>query len=99
MGVFWSHTLSLSEGNEMSQATTTQKAVNPAPMSWADGLVVSNPAILGGEPCFVGTRVPVATVIAYLEAGHSEHEIKEDYPSLPPRALDITRSWLAESAK
>lgn len=82
----------------MSHATTTPKALCPEGAPWAEGLVVSNSAILGGEPCFAGTRVPVATVIAYLEAGHSEDEIREDYPSLPPRALDVARMWLAESA-
>ena len=29
-------------------------------------LIVSNPDLLGGEPCFRGTRVPVATLFDNL---------------------------------
>jgi hypothetical protein len=41
--------------------------------SWSDtGLqyvIVSDAGILGGTPCFRGTRVPVDSLIDYLEAG------------------------------
>jgi uncharacterized protein (DUF433 family) len=35
----------------------------------ADGLVVSNPDILGGTPVFRGTRLPVQTLFDYLSDG------------------------------
>ena len=35
----------------------------------ADGLVVSNPGILGGTPVFRGTRLPVKTLFDYLADG------------------------------
>ena len=35
----------------------------------ADGLVVSNPGILGGTPVFRGTRLPVKTLFDYLGDG------------------------------
>ncbi len=35
----------------------------------ADGLVVSNPRILGGTPVFGGTRLPVQTLFDYLAEG------------------------------
>jgi uncharacterized protein (DUF433 family) len=35
----------------------------------ADGLVVSNPGILGGTPVFRGTRLPVQTLFDYLSDG------------------------------
>jgi uncharacterized protein (DUF433 family) len=37
----------------------------------ADGLIVSNPAILGGSPVFRGTRLPVQTLFDYLAEGLS----------------------------
>ena len=37
----------------------------------AGGLVVSNPAILGGTPVFRGTRLPVQTLFDYLGDGLS----------------------------
>ena len=38
-------------------------------------VVVSDPEILGGTPCFRGTRVPVDSLIDYLEAGDSLDEL------------------------
>ena len=57
--------------------------------------VVSNPAILGGEPCVNGTRVPAATILAYLAAGHSPTDIFRDYPSLPADAIETVKAWAA----
>ena len=37
----------------------------------AQGLVVSNPGILGGTPVFRGTRMPVQTLFDYLADGLS----------------------------
>ena len=37
----------------------------------ADGLVVSNPGVLGGVPVFKGTRLPVQTLFDYLADGLS----------------------------
>jgi len=47
----------------MSIATTLKTA--------ADGLVISNPGILGGSPVFSGTRLPVQTMFDYLSDGLS----------------------------
>ncbi len=38
-------------------------------------LIVSNPDLLGGEPCFRGTRVPVATLFDNLADGVGLEEI------------------------
>jgi uncharacterized protein (DUF433 family) len=45
-------------------------------------VVQSNPEILGGEPVFVGTRVPVRNLIDYLERGNSLDEFLMDFPSV-----------------
>jgi uncharacterized protein (DUF433 family) len=45
-------------------------------------LVHCDPDILGGTPVFVGTRVPVRTLLDYLEAGDSLNEFLEDFPSV-----------------
>lgn len=39
-----------------------------------ESVVVSDPEIMGGTPCFAGTRVPVDSLIDYLEAGDSLDE-------------------------
>jgi len=38
--------------------------------------------ILGGTPVFRGTRVPVRTLVDYLEAGQRLDEFLEDFPSV-----------------
>ncbi len=38
--------------------------------------------ILGGTPVFRGTRVPVQTLIDYLEGGDSLDEFLEDFPTV-----------------
>ncbi len=45
--------------------------------------VVSQDAdILGGEPVFAGTRVPVKSLFDHLEAGDSIEEFLEGFPSV-----------------
>ncbi len=41
-----------------------------------------DPEIMHGEPCFVGTRVPIQNLIDYLEGGDSIDEFLEDFPSV-----------------
>ncbi len=41
-----------------------------------------DPEILGGQPVFKGTRVPVETLFDHLEAGISLNEFLEDFPTV-----------------
>jgi uncharacterized protein (DUF433 family) len=45
------------------------------------GIVVDH-RIMGGVPCFAGTRVPVATIIGLLGQGLSIDDVLGQYPSL-----------------
>lgn len=45
-------------------------------------VVHSAPDILGGTPVFVGTRVPMKTLLDYLEAGDSLNEFLDHFPSV-----------------
>ncbi len=42
----------------------------------------SDENILGGTPVFAGTRVPVQTLIEYLQAGDSLEDFLEDFLSV-----------------
>jgi len=42
----------------------------------------TDPKILGGEPVFVGTRVPIQSLFDHLEAGESIGEFLEGFPSV-----------------
>ena len=53
------------------------------PVALSDGSVVhSDSEILGGTPVFVGTRVPVQTLVDYLEGGYSVDEFLDNFPSV-----------------
>lgn len=46
-------------------------------------LVVScDPEVMGGTPVFSGTRVPIQTLLDYLEAGDSIDEFLAGFPSV-----------------
>lgn len=44
--------------------------------------IISSPDILGGEPVFKGTRIPLEHIAGLFRRGISEAEIREDYPPL-----------------
>ena len=52
----------------------------------SESAIVSDPEILGGTPCFRGTRVPVDSLIDYLEAGDSLDEFLDNFPSISREA-------------
>jgi uncharacterized protein (DUF433 family) len=45
-------------------------------------LIVSAPDLMGGEPCFRGTRVPVAALFDNLADGVGLEETLAEWPSL-----------------
>ena len=50
--------------------------------SLPDPLITSSPDRLGGTPVFAGTRVPVQSLIDYLEAGDSLAVFLDQFPSV-----------------
>ena len=46
------------------------------------GIIHSDPGIMGGTPVFVGTRVPLQNLIDALEGGESIDEFLEGFPSV-----------------
>ena len=65
-------------------------------------VVHSDPDILGGTPVFIGTRVPVRTLLEYLEAGDSLGEFLEDFPTVTRQqavtALEFAKQLLVAHA-
>ena len=51
-------------------------------MKQTDPIIHSDPEIMGGTPVFVGTRVSLATLLEYLEAGQPLSEFLEDFPTV-----------------
>jgi uncharacterized protein (DUF433 family) len=45
-------------------------------------VITQDPDILGGEPVFTGTRVPVKSLFDHLEAGDSIDDFLDGFPSV-----------------
>ncbi|HEV8032321.1 MAG TPA: DUF433 domain-containing protein [Stellaceae bacterium] len=45
-------------------------------------VICRSPHVMGGTPVFCGTRVPVQTLLDYLEAGDSIDEFLAGFPSV-----------------
>jgi uncharacterized protein (DUF433 family) len=45
-------------------------------------IISRDPDVMGGEPVFTGTRVPVQTLLDYLETGESIDDFLEGFPSV-----------------
>lgn len=59
-------------------------------------IVVVDPEIMSGTPCFAGTRVPARTLIDYLETGDSLDDFLEDFPTV---SRDQAVAFLEEASE
>jgi uncharacterized protein (DUF433 family) len=71
-------------------------------MSVAEPLITTSPDRLSGTPVFAGTRVPVQTLIDYLEAGDPLEVFLADFPSVSRdhavAVLELAKSALLAKA-
>ena len=65
-------------------------------------VIQRSPDILSGIPVFAGTRVPVKTLIDYLEAGDRLEDFLQDFPTVTREqaaaALKIAKEALLQDA-
>lgn len=66
-------------------------ARNLSAFRWGRRRIVSNPEVLGGEPVFRGTRIPLQHVASLFRKSVPEKEIAEDFPALSSRDLAYAR--------
>ena len=45
-------------------------------------VIIIDPEVMNGMPCFRGTRVPFKNLIDYLEGGHPLGEFLRQFPSV-----------------
>jgi uncharacterized protein (DUF433 family) len=58
-------------------------------------LVVSDPEIMGGDPVFRGTRVPVHMIAELLAQGSTQAELLEGYPRLTAEMIRLAPVYAA----
>ncbi len=61
--------------------------------------ITSDPAILHGQVCFKGTRIPVSVVLDNLAAGLAPEDILAEYPSLKPENIPAAIAYAADLAR
>jgi uncharacterized protein (DUF433 family) len=71
-------------------------------MAMKQPVVSRNPEVMGGVPVFCGTRVPLQTLLDYLEAGESIDDFLVGFPSVTRQQviafLEQAKDRLVESA-
>ena len=66
-------------------------------MSNANEIVQRSNKIMGGTPVFAGTRVPIQTLLDYLEAGDRLDDFLDEFPTVT-RAQAVAFLELAKEA-
>jgi uncharacterized protein (DUF433 family) len=71
-------------------------------MSVREPLITTSPDRVSGTPVFAGTRVPVQTLIDYLEGGDALEAFLDDFPSVSREhavaVLELAKSALLAKA-
>lgn len=73
----------------------TDLAAGLAELAAAKEAVATDPDILGGTPCFAGTRVPVHDVADMLANGDTPAALVEAYPALDERRIRLASTYAA----
>ena len=58
--------------------------------------ITTDPEIMSGHPCIVGTRIPIARVLFLISQGYSLKDVKEVYPQVSLKVLKGVFSELAQ---
>jgi uncharacterized protein (DUF433 family) len=66
-------------------------------------LIICDPEIMGGTPVFKGTRVPVDSLLDWLEDGYTIDDYLYSFPSVSKEqaiaVLRLANDWLVTQAK
>ena len=67
-------------------------------MDWKS-YITTDPGIMHGAVCFLGTRIPVSVVLDNLAAGETAERILDQYPSLKPQHIPAAIGYAADLAR
>ena len=66
-------------------------------MANAPSVILIDPEILSGTPCFAGTRVPVQTLMDYLKGGDCLDDFLSDFPTVTRSQVDAVLEIAGEA--
>ncbi len=64
-----------------------------------EGLIVSDPDVLGGKACVRGTRLSVEFLLELAASGATQVEVLRQYPQLTPEGLAAAFQYAAQALK
>jgi uncharacterized protein (DUF433 family) len=64
-----------------------------------EGLIVSDPSVLGGKACVGGTRLSVEFLLELAASGATQAEILRQYPQLTAEGLAAAYQFAAQALK
>lgn len=63
------------------------------------GIISVDSQILGGTPCFIGTRVPLSTFLDYIETGYSLDRFLRGYSSVRQEQATAVLEWFSNQSR
>lgn len=79
----------------MTISSHSDRASKARRLKRAEALVLSDPEVMGGEPCIKGTRVPVYLIGALANA-HGISETHAAYPFLAEEQIELAALYVTE---
>ena len=74
--------------------------MTPQQKAALEQVVSVNPQVLGGTPCFAGTRVPIQALLDHLEGDATIEDFLQGFPSVSRsqviRFLELAKEQLVE---
>jgi uncharacterized protein (DUF433 family) len=92
--VDWKVVVDASLGHQLDFVViVTDAMVRARAVDNAEQLVTKDAEVMGGQPCFAGTRVPIATVLASVDKGVSRERLQASYPFLTEAHVEAARVY------
>jgi len=66
-------------------------------MTSVNSVVLVDPEILSGTPCFTGTRVPIQTLMDYLRSGDRIVDFLDDFPTVQREQVEAVLDVAGEA--
>ena len=77
---------------DMSQSEIAQLVQRAARKIAADFPgVEKTPGVCGGSACIIRTRIPVWSIVEYMQMGVDKEKLLQNFPTL--RAQDLSNAW------
>jgi uncharacterized protein (DUF433 family) len=78
-----------SRGKCRTTSASPKPATSLRDLRRARSLVLSDPEIMGGDPVFRGTRIPVHIIAELVTQGSTQAELLESYPRLTAEMIRL----------